>query len=108
MSGAKPKLKQMSKGQQVEVLRKNLNLGDVVRIEWLDVHGAERQTVEDIQALTDPEPTRSYGVVVRLMEKSMAVAHELGDRNADGFSVSTYPYGLITAIEVLGHEEIQF
>lgn len=100
--------KKVPAAKKVEVMRKNLNIGDVVRIEWLDVHGMERQTIEDIQALTDPEPTRSYGVVVRLMEKSMAIAHELGDSMADGYSVSVYPYGLITALEILGHEEITF
>ncbi len=106
MSTAKPKQKVMSKGKQQEVLKKNLNIGDVIKIEWMDVIGLERQTMDDIKALIDPEVTRSYGVVVRLMEKSLALAHELGDSQSDGFQVSIYPYGLITALDVLGHEEI--
>lgn len=102
----KAKLKNAKAGTQKNVLKSNLNIGDIVRIEWLDVHGMDRQTTDDIQALNDPEPTRSFGVVVRLMDKSLAIAHELGDSSADGFSVSVYPYGLINAIDVLGHEDI--
>lgn len=97
-----------SKKPAQAILRDKLHVGDIVRLEWLDVHGYERQTVDDIKQLTDPQPTRSYGVVVRLLDKCLVLAHEIGDCDGDGYQTSQYPFGLILACDVLGQEKNVF
>lgn len=84
-----------------------IKVGDVVAIEWLDVHSYERIRLNDIQDLEDPGATRCWGAVVRLSEIFIFIAHEIGDNDADGVWVEALPYGMIHSCDVIGCIEIK-
>lgn len=79
-----------------------IKVGDIVAIEWLDVHAYERIRMDEIQDLEEPCATRCWGAVVRLSENFIFIAHEIGDDDADGVWVEALPYGMILSCDILG------
>lgn len=79
-----------------------IKVGDVVAIEWLDVHAYERIRLNEIEDLEEPGATRCWGAVVRLSEKFIFIAHEIGVNDADGVWVEALPYGIICSCDIIG------
>jgi len=84
-----------------------IKVGDIVAIEWLDVHSYERIRMDEIRDLEEPCATRCWGAVVRLSEKFIFIAHEIGDNDADGVWVEALPYGMICSCDIIGFVEIE-
>lgn len=84
----------------------SVKIGDVVAIEWLDVHAYERIRMDEIGDLEEPGATRCWGAVVRLSEKYIFIAHEIGDNDADGVWVEALPYRIIRSCDIIGWVEI--
>ena len=101
----KEKLGRPNIGMLVE--KEQLQIGDVLELEWTDVQAHERLSIEQLQALTDPEPTRTWGVVVKLLPESVVIAHELSDPTTDGCWASTYPFRLIDFARLLARVDIE-
>lgn len=80
----------------------DLLIGDLVEILWTDVQSLDRQTVENLNELPELKPTRSYGVVIKVMDSSIVIAHELGDDQADGYHVEQIPWRIIERATVYG------
>lgn len=72
-----------------------LELGDLVEITWTDVQSLDRQTKDDLRDLPELVPTRSYGIVIKVMKGSVVIAHELGDDDSDGYHFEQIPWGII-------------
>jgi hypothetical protein len=82
---------------------KYLKVGNIVEIEWTDVQGYSRLDFDDIEAIEDPPPTHTWGVVIKVLPKSVIIAHELSDLTTDdGCYASIYPFKVIDAVKVLG------
>jgi hypothetical protein len=101
-----------TKGNRIEKNDAKLDLekikvGDVVAIEWLDVHSYERIRLDEISDLEEPGATRCWGAVVRLSESYIFIAHEIGDNDADGVWVEALPYGMIRSCDVIGCVEVE-
>lgn len=88
------------------VTKEQLQVGMKIELEWVDVQGMERMTWEDLQALTDPGPTRTWGVIVKKNPESIVVAHEIGDDGSDGCSASIYPCKIIESVRFLGRIDL--
>lgn len=85
-----------------------VKIGDVVAIEWLDVHAYERIRLDEIDELDEPGATRCWGAVVRMSKNFIFIAHEIGDSEADGVWVEALPYGMIQKVEKIGRIEVTF
>jgi len=96
------------KKNNAELDIEKIKVGDIVAIEWLDVHAYERIRMDEIRELEEPGATRCWGAVVRLSEKFIFIAHEIGDNDADGVWVEALPYGMIRSCDVIGSVEIDF
>ena len=83
-----------------------IKVGDVVAIEWLDVHAYERIRLDEIRDLEEPGVTRCWGAVVRLSEKFILIAHEIGDNDADGVWIEALPYGMIRSCNIISCVEV--
>ena len=79
---------------------KQLGIGDVVAIEWYDVHAYERIEISEIDELEEPEATHCWGAVVRKGTKYLFIASEIGDRDSDGAWIEALPYKVIDRIKV--------
>jgi len=86
---------------------KNLQVGDVVEVRWTDVYQSDKLTYADIAQLEEVEQTRTFGVVVRMMERCVVVAWELGDKHGDGCGVEQLPFSLIESVRVFGHVKVK-
>lgn len=84
----------------------NLLVGDLVELAWIDVQSLDRQTTENLKDLPELKPTRSYGVVIKLMETCVVIAHELGDDQADGYHIEQIPYRIIERAKVYGKVKV--
>ena len=84
----------------------NLEIGDVVAIEWYDVHAYERIELSEIDELEEPEATRCWGAVVRKGKNFLFIASEIGDRESDGLWIEAIPYITIKMCKVIDRIEI--
>ena len=78
-----------------------LQIGDVVAIEWYDVHSYERMEICEIEELEEPEPTRCWGAVVRKGKRYLFTATEIGDQESDGAWIEAIPYRMIETCKVI-------
>ncbi|MCE5296805.1 MAG: hypothetical protein LLG16_06865 [Euryarchaeota archaeon] len=78
-----------------------LEIGDVVAIEWYDVHAYERIEMSEIDELEEPEATRCWGAVVRKTKRFLFIASEIGDKDSDGVWIEALPYKMIEACKVI-------
>ncbi|MFA6680172.1 MAG: hypothetical protein WCR96_06775 [Candidatus Methanomethylophilaceae archaeon] len=85
---------------------KSLKVGDVVAIEWYDVHSYERIEISEIDELEEPESTRCWGAVVRKGSRYLFIASEIGDRESDGAWIEAIPYGMIETCNVIDRVKI--
>jgi len=83
-----------------------LQIGDLVEIIWTDVQSLDRQTTENLKDLPELKPTKSYGVVIKLMATSLVIAHELGDEYADGYHIEQIPYLIVERAKVYGRVKV--
>ena len=83
-----------------------LQIGDVVAIEWYDVHSYERIELGEIDELEEPESTHCWGAVVRKGKRYLFIASEIGDREADGVWIEAIPYKMIETCKVLDRIKI--
>lgn len=79
----------------------HLEIGDVVAIEWYDVHSYERIELSEIDELEEPEATRCWGAVVRKGINFLFIASEIGDRASDGIWIEALPYSMIETCKVI-------
>jgi hypothetical protein len=84
-----------------------IKVGDVVAIEWLDVHAYERIRLDEIRDLEEPGATRCWGAVVRVSGNYIFIAHEIGDNDADGVWIEALPYGMIRSCNIIGCVEVE-
>jgi hypothetical protein len=84
-----------------------LEAGMIVELEWTDVQGMERLTMEELQSIPDPGPTLTWGVVVKVNPKSLVLAHEIGDDGSDGCHASIYPFKLIESAKLVGRIDLR-
>jgi len=84
-----------------------IKVGDVVAIEWLDVHAYERIRLGEIHDLEEPGATRCWGAVIRVSENYIFIAHEIGDNDADGVWIEALPYGMIRSCNIISCVEIE-
>lgn len=78
-----------------------LEIGDVVAIEWFDVHAYERIEMSEIDDLEEPGATHCWGVVVKKSERYLFIASEIGDVDSDGMWLEALPYKMIEQCEVI-------
>jgi len=87
---------------------RKLKPGDIVEVEWLDTHGLERMSMDDIAELEDPESTVAYGIVLRNGSRYLTIASELcTDLSSDGNYLEQIPHGTIQMIRVLGRRAVE-
>lgn len=96
----KTKYKETSK-QNIAFDVDKIQVGDVVVIQWNDVHAYERIEISDINELDEPEATRCWGAVVRKGSKYLFIASEIGDSESDGVWIEALPYGMIQSCKVI-------
>jgi hypothetical protein len=83
-----------------------VQIGDVVAIEWYDVHAYERIEMDEIDELEEPESTHCWGAVVRKSKRYLFIASEIGDWAADGAWIEALPYKMIEKCKVIDRIEI--
>jgi hypothetical protein len=83
-----------------------IQIGDVVAIEWYDVHAYERIEVDEIGGLEEPEATRCWGAVVRKGKRYLFIASEIGDKDSDGAWIEALPYKMIETCKVIDKIEM--
>jgi hypothetical protein len=83
-----------------------LQVGDIVDIEWYDVHSYERIEISEIDELEEPQATRCWGAVVRKGSRYLFIASEIGDRDSDGAWIEALPYRMIETCEVFNRISI--
>ena len=83
-----------------------IQVGDVVEIQWCDVHAYERIEIDEIDELEEPESTLCWGAVVRKGTKFLFIASEIGDRDSDGVWMEALPYKMIETCKVIDRIEI--
>jgi hypothetical protein len=83
-----------------------LQVGDVVAIEWYDVHAYERIEISEIDELEEPQATRCWGAVVRKGSRYLFIASEIGDNESDGAWIEALPYRMIKMCGVIGKTNI--
>lgn len=93
-------------GKKANIDPENLEIGDVVAIEWYDVHAYERIELSEIDELEEPEATRCWGAVVRKGNNFLFIASEIGDRESDGIWIEALPYSMIETCRVIDKIEI--
>lgn len=81
--------------------REKAKVGDVVEIQWRDVHAYERMEMCEIGELDEPEPTICWGAIVRKSDNYLFIASEVGDKDSDGVWVEAIPYRLIESCMVI-------
>ena len=89
------------------VTKEQLQVGDIIELEWTDVQGMERLTMDELQAVLDPGPTLTWGAVVKVNPESIVLAHEIGDDGSDGCHASIYPLRVITSAKLIGRTTLQ-
>jgi len=80
---------------------RKLKVGDVVEIEWADVHAYERIEMNELDDLEEPGTTRCWGVVVKMSERYLFIASEIGDADSDGMWLEAIPYNIIVKYSLL-------
>lgn len=68
-----------------------LETGDVVTIEWYDVHAYERIEIDEIDEYEEPDATCSWGAVICTGKRYLFVASEISDRESDGVWIEAPP-----------------
>jgi hypothetical protein len=81
--------------------RDKAQVGDVVEIQWRDVHAYERIEMREIDELDEPEPTICWGSIVRKGDNYLFIASEIGDKDSDGVWIEAIPYNLIESCKIL-------
>jgi hypothetical protein len=81
---------------------KYIKVGNIIEIDWTDVQALDRINCDNIDNLVDPLPTRTWGMIVKILPKSLVLAHEMSEPSSDGCFVSVYPLKLIDDIKLLG------
>lgn len=81
--------------------REKAKIGDVVEIQWRDVHAYERMEMCEIDDLDEPEPTICWGAIVRKSDNYLFIASEIGDKDSDGVWVEAIPYNLIESYKTI-------
>jgi hypothetical protein len=92
--------------KKVNVDPEQLEMGDVVAIEWYDVHAYERIEFDEIDELDEPEVTHCWGAVVRKGKKFLFIAAEIGDNDSDGVWIEALPYKMIESCKVIDRIKI--
>ena len=86
---------------------RKLKPGDIVEVEWLDTHGLERLSMDEIAELEDPDATVAYGIVLRNGSRYLTIASELcTDLSSDGNYLEQIPHGTILRARVLGKRRV--
>ena len=75
--------------------REKAKVGDVVEIQWCDVHAYERIEMSEIDELDEPESTVCWGAIVRKSDNYLFIASEIGDKESDGVWIEEIQYMLI-------------
>lgn len=88
-------------GKKMNIALDHLEIGDVVAIEWYDVHSYERIELSEIDELEEPEATRCWGAVVRKGKNFLFIASEIGDWASDGIWIEALPYSMIETCKVI-------
>jgi len=103
----------MGKKKQKEFIKddttfdlEKIQVGDVVEIQWYDVHAYERIEISEIDELEEPEATRCWGAVVRKGKGYLFIASEIGDRYSDGAWIEALPYKMIESCKVIDSIDI--
>lgn len=78
-----------------------IKVGDVVAIEWLDVHSYERIEISELDDLEEPEATRCWGAVIRKGNRYLFIASEIGDSESDGVWIEALPYRMIHSCKII-------
>jgi len=99
-------VKKQKNGKRTNVDPRQLEIGDVVAIEWYDVHAYERIEMNEIEDLDEPEATRCWGAVVRKGKEFLFIAAEIGDHDSDGVWIEALPYKMIETCKVISRIEI--
>lgn len=81
--------------------REKAKVGDVVEIQWRDVHAYERMEMCEIDEIDEPEPTICWGAIVRKGDNYLFIASEIGDKDSDGVWIEAMPYRLIERCMVI-------
>lgn len=81
--------------------REKAKVGDVVEIQWRDVHAYERMEMCEIDEIDEPEPTICWGAIVRKGDNYLFIASEIGDKDSDGVWIEAIPYRLIERCMVI-------
>lgn len=97
-------IKTVNKGASFDV--EKIRVGDVVAIEWNDVHSYERVEINEIDELEEPEATRCWGAVVRKGRRYLFIATEIGDEDSDGAWIEALPYKMIEKCKVIDKIDI--
>lgn len=95
------------KKNNAELDIEKIKVGDIVAIEWLDVHEYERIRIDEIRDLEEPGITRCWGAVVRITGNYLFIAHEIGDSDSDGVWVEALPYRMIRSCWVMDGIDIR-
>jgi hypothetical protein len=94
-------VKRRKNEKKANVDPEQLEIGDVVAIEWYDVHAYERIELSEIDELEEPEVTYCWGAVVRKGKRFLFIASEIGDRKSDGIWIEALPYKMIEDCKVI-------
>ncbi len=83
-----------------------VQVGDIIDVQWSDVHSFERIRMDEIADMAEPEATRCWGAVVRKGAKYLFIASEIGDRDSDGAWVEALPYKMIEFCKVIDRVKV--
>ena len=97
---SKTKKKRIGKNE-AEIEMEKIKVGDIVAIEWLDVHSYERIVISELDDLEEPEATRCWGAVIRKGNRYLFIASEIGDSESDGVWIEALPYRVIHSCKVI-------
>jgi hypothetical protein len=75
--------------------------GDVVEVVWLDAGLKDHILWHELEELSDPEPTVSWGLVFRRTKKYLHLLHNVDMAGCDGSTVFYIPLGMVQEIRVL-------
>jgi hypothetical protein len=82
---------------------KLLKVGDIIEITWTDVSAYDAMSIEDIlkDCTKDPLPTVCWGKIIKILPKSLLIAHEESPKETQGCHASIYPFKLIDHVRLL-------
>ena len=86
--------------------RRDIDRGDIVRVEWTDTMLHERRNMSQSFKLKNSENTITYGVVLNVSKEFITICGEWSrEPNVDSWSPEILPMGMIKKITKLGFEE---